>query len=133
MQSKTDANAAWALGLLDWNRAHLTHDSDLSEAAVGERFADRLVVKANGRVYEADRRAYKEFLDGFRRTIAAIDYQVHDTVANEASAVLVMSARVDRLDGSVDRFEAMLLLKFDGSGRVELWQEVYVKAEGPAG
>lgn len=133
MPSKTDANAAWALGLLGWNRAHLTHDSDLSEAAVGERFADRLVVKANGRTYQADRRAYKEFLDGFRRTIATIDYQVHETVANEASAVLIMSARVDRLDGAVDRFEAMLLLKFDASGRVELWQEVYVKAEGPAG
>lgn len=132
MQSKADANAALALRLLDWNRVYLTHASDLSEAAIGERFAPAFTVKANGRVHPADRAVYKTFLDRFRRTIQAIDYQVHEVVADEASVVLAMAATVVRVDGSVDRFEAMLLLRFCEAGLVTLWQEVYVAAEAQA-
>lgn len=40
-----------------------------------------------------------------------------------------MTATVRRTDGSIERFEAMLLLAFDGQGLVTLWHEVYLKTE----
>lgn len=118
-----------ALGLLDWNRHHLTHDAVLNEAAIGTKFAPSFTVRANGRVHPADHAAYLAFLNGFRATIAAIDYEVRQVVAADASAVLAMTATVRRLDGQVDRFEAMLLLTFDSDGRVLLWDEIYLKVE----
>lgn len=114
--------------LLDWNRRHLLHDAVLSEAAIGEKFAPAFTVCANGRVHPATHANYLEFLNGFRATIAAIDYMVHRTVTEEASTVLAMTATIRRTDGSIERFEAMLLLTFDAAGLVTLWHEVYLKA-----
>lgn len=118
-----------ALDLLDWNRRHLRHDACLGEAEIAEKFAAAFTVRANGRTHPADHPAYLAFLDGFRATIAAIDYDVRQAVVDGRSVVLAMTAMVRRLDGDVDRFEAMLLLTFDQDGRVELWDEVYLKAE----
>lgn len=114
--------------LLAWNRLHLTAASALDEAAIGEIFAPHFTVKANGRTYAADHRNYREFLDDFRRTISEIDYQVQEILAEGERAVLAMTACVTRLDGAQERYEAMLLLAFDDSGRVALWHEVYVRA-----
>lgn len=118
-----------ARDLLDWNRRHLLHDAVLSAAAIGEKFAPAFTVCANGRVHPATHANYLEFLNGFRATIAAIDYAVHRTVTEGASTVLAMTATVRRTDGSIERFEAMLLLAFDGQGLVTLWHEVYLKTE----
>lgn len=117
-----------ALDLLDWNRSHLVHDAALSEAAISEKFAPSFTVRANGRIHPADHATYLAFLDGFRATIAAIDYDVRQSVADGASVVLAMTATVRRLDGEIEQFEAMLLLTFDCDGRVLLWDEVYLKA-----
>ena len=114
--------------LLDWNRRHLLHDAVLSEAVIGEKFAPAFTVCANGRVHPATHANYLEFLNGFRATIAAIDYMVQRTVTEEASTVLAMTATIRRTDGSIERFEAMLLLVFDAAGLVTLWHEVYLKA-----
>lgn len=116
-----------ARDLLDWNRHHLLHDAPLTEAAIGEKFASAFTVCANGRVHPATHTNYLEFLNGFRATIVAIDYEIHRTVTEQASTVLAMTATVRRIDGSVDRFEAMLLLTFDTEGLVTLWHEVYLK------
>ncbi|HEY0596695.1 hypothetical protein [Sphingopyxis sp.] len=117
-----------ARDLLDWNRRNLLHDALLDETAIGEKFAPAFTVCANGRVHPATHANYLEFLNGFRATIAAIDYAVHRTVTEEASTVLAMTATVRRIDGSIERFEAMLLLTFDDAGLVTLWHEVYLKA-----
>lgn len=114
--------------LLDWNRRHLTSTSSLSESDIAEVFAAQFVVKANGRIHPANHSNYLDFLNGFRRNIQAIDYDLHEDVAEGSSIVVAMTARVTRLDGAVDRFEAMLLLSFDPQGRVTLWHEVYVGA-----
>ncbi|WP_199099619.1 nuclear transport factor 2 family protein [Dyella sp. ASV21] len=112
--------------LLDWNRQHLTAASVLGEADIATRFAPQFTVKANGRTYAANYRNYLEFLDGFRRTIQSIDYDLHALVAEGDQASVAMTARVHRLDGTLDRFEAMLLLAFDAQGLVTLWHEVYL-------
>lgn len=116
-----------ARDLLDWNRRHLLHDAPLTEAAIGEKFAPAFTVCANGRVHPATHANYLEFLNGFRATIAAIDYEIHRTVTEQAATVLAMTATIRRTDHSVERFEAMLLLTFDTDGRVTLWHEVYLK------
>lgn len=118
-----------ARDLLGWNRRHLLHDAALSEAAIGEKFAPAFTVCANGRTYPATHANYLEFLNGFRATIAAIDYAIHRTVTEQASTVLAMTATIRRIDDSIERFEAMLLLAFDADGLVTLWHEVYLKTE----
>lgn len=123
---------ALADALLDWNRRHLRQGAPLDVALIGERFAPRFVVEANGRHYEADRPAYLAFLEGFRRDIAQIDYRVHHRIADETGVVLAMGAEVRRLDGRLDRFEAMLLLRFDADGLLTLWHEIYLPAPAPA-
>lgn len=114
--------------LLDWNRRHLRHDTVLNAALIAERFAPQFTVFANGRSYAADHGSYQTFLEGFKASIADIDYQVHQTVvdAGDAGVVLAMAATVRRVSGTVDRFEAMLLLRFNPAGQVTLWHEVYV-------
>lgn len=130
-QTGPERNKQLAQHLLQWNRAQLTHRSALSQAAIAEVFAPHFVVKANGRVYEANHDNYKTFLDGFRQSIESIDYAVHDMVSEAAKLVLTMGATVRRVSGAVDTFEAMLLLQFDEHEKICLWHEVYV--QGPSG
>lgn len=113
--------------LLDWNRTHLTSTSALSEADIAEVFSPQFTVKANGRTHPANYQNYLDFLDGFRRSIQAIDYDLHEEVSDGATIVVAMTARVTRVTGVTDRFEAMLMLRFDQEGLVDLWQEVYVQ------
>ncbi|MFB8341146.1 hypothetical protein ACWGNA_04320 [Brucella cytisi] len=121
--------AQLALGLLDWNRKHLVQGGVLTEAIIAEKFAIQFVVKANGRAHPAHHANYLAFLNGFRSTIYSIDYDVQDVVAEGNSAVLAMTATVVRIDETVERFEAMLLLKFDEADLVTLWHEVYLKTQ----
>ncbi|MDV6277843.1 hypothetical protein R3Q06_30590 [Rhodococcus erythropolis] len=105
----------------------MTHDCDLSESDIAEVFAPSFLVKANGRTHPADLRVYREFLNGFRSTICVIDYEVEEIIAERRRAVLPMKAQIARVNGSIDRFEAMLLLEFDSRNLVSLWQEVYIQ------
>jgi len=123
-----ERNLRLAHALLDWNRRHLRHDATLSDALIAQRFAPRFTVFANGRHYDANYENYQAFLEGFKRTIASIDYELTHTVADEAGVVLAMRATVKRTHGALDQFEAMLLLRFDAEGKVSLWHEVYVNA-----
>ena len=127
MQSKTEKTAQLALDLLDWNRRHLTHASELTEELIAQRFASSFEVRANGRTYQANHANYKDFLNGFRQSIVSINYKVHKLVVDAESAVIAMNANVTRSNGPVEQFEAMLLLSFDQSGLVKLWHEVYLR------
>jgi hypothetical protein len=126
MPMTRDDNLRRAHELLDWNRKNLRADTALTQALIAERFAPRFVVEANGRRHDADHDNYLAFLNGFRATIARIDYRVSHAVADEESVVLAMRARVERTAGAVDHFDAMLLLRFDALGKVVLWHEVYL-------
>lgn len=116
-----------ALSLLDWNRKNLVHNNALTETLIAEKFAEKFIVKANGRTHPANHSAYLEFLNGFRSTIASIDYRVHETITEANATVLAMTAEVVRVDNSKDVFEAMLHLKFNDLGMITLWNEVYIK------
>lgn len=112
--------------LLSWNRQHLVAKGELTTAMIAEHFHPHLTVVANGRHYETDLAGYLQFLNGFRQTIASIDYDVMHKVSEENKTVLCMRAKVLRVDGSLDQFEAMLLLEFNDQKKITLWHEVYV-------
>jgi len=126
MTTQRDRNIRLAQAVLDWNRNHLRHDSLLTEALVEECFGSSFVVEPNGRHYRADPALYLEFLNGMRSTMAGIEYQVLNTVADDEGVVLDMAVQIERLNGERESFVAMLLMRFDESGRLSLWKEVYL-------
>lgn len=128
MQTQRETNIQRAHAVLDWNRRHLHHASQLSDEIVGECFAEAFVVKPNGRHYEASRATYRGFLDGMKRTMQGIDYEIIGTVADDASVVFSMRAVIAHLDGASAHFLAMLRMQFDANGKVTLWEEIYVPA-----
>ncbi|MDC0745341.1 hypothetical protein [Polyangium mundeleinium] len=129
MTANAQRNLQLAQQLLDWNRRNLRHDVALTPALIAERFAPRFTVFANGRSYAADHGNDQRFLEGFKATIASIDYRIHETGADDAGVVLAMRATVRRVHGATDLFDAMLLLRFDEAGQVALWHEVDVRSE----
>lgn len=113
--------------LLAWNRQHLVAGRELTLEMIAECFHSELVICANGRRYKTDLEGYLTFLNGFRQSILAINYDVTHEITEGEKTVLCMQAVVDRLDGSQDQFDAMLLLEFNDSGKITLWHEVYTK------
>ncbi|MGE8288444.1 MAG: nuclear transport factor 2 family protein [Stenotrophomonas sp.] len=115
-----------ANAVLDWNRRHLNATSVLSEAQVGECFAEHFVVEPNGRHYAASRADYLAFLNGMKAGMAGIDYDVDHALADGDAVTLSMRAHIAYGDGRREHFRAMLLMRFDADGKVVLWHEVYV-------
>ena len=114
--------------LLDWNGEYLICDSDLTIDKISEVFAERFDVFANGRNYlNVDHEIYFDFLCGFKETIAKIDYKVIDIIVDNKSVVLPMIAEVTRLDETIDIFDVMLWLKYDGENKIILWHEIYIQ------
>ena len=128
MTADRDTALQRAHAVLDWNRRHLRHDVQLTDALVGECFAEAFVVKPNGRHYDATRASYREFLDGMKRNMTGIDYDVGSAVVEGASVVLSLRASITDLDGQAAQFVALLHMRFDDAGKVTLWEEVYVPA-----
>ena len=121
-----------AHAVLAWTRKHLNHASVLTEAIIGECFAEHFIVEPNGRRYEADRSNYLQFLIGMKADMAGIDYQVDHAIVDGASVVFSMRARISHVDGRDELFRAMLLMQFNHAGKVNLWHEVYVPVALPA-
>ncbi|KRG66594.1 hypothetical protein ABB27_13395 [Stenotrophomonas terrae] len=126
MNSTRERNLERGHAVLDWNRRHLNSTSVLDEALVGECFAEHFVVEPNGRHYEATRSTYLEFLNGMKKDMHGIDYEVIHALADEDSVVFAMLAHISRGNGKHETFQAMLLMRFDNDGKVCLWHEVYV-------
>ncbi len=112
--------------VLDWNRRHLNASSTLSEALVGECFAEHFVVEPNGRHYAASRADYLAFLNGMKAGMEGIDYDVDHCLIDGDAVTLSMRAHIAHSDGRREHFRAMLLMRFDDAGKVVLWHEVYV-------
>ena len=127
MQTKKERNIQLAHAVLEWNQTYLHRDSVLTEALVGECFADQFIVEPNGRRYEANRKTYKEFLDGMKSTMDSIRYQVTQTVADEESVVFSMQVQICKSDHTAEDFCAMLLVRFNDSAKISLWHEIYVQ------
>jgi predicted ATPase len=111
--------------LLEWNKEKLTSRSNLRIEDIGELFAPEFVVVANGRKYDANYENYYEFLNQFRSNIASLDYSVQEYINMESTVVMPLTAKVERMEGKVDLFDAIMLIKFNDAGKIIHWQEVY--------
>lgn len=111
--------------LLEWNKEKLTSRSNLKIEDLKELFASEFVVIANGRKYDANYQNYYEFLNKFRSDIDTIEYQVQEYLTTEATVIMPLKANVKRLSGNEDVYDAILLIKFNDSGKIIHWQEVY--------
>lgn len=111
--------------LLEWNREKLTSQSILNIRDIEELFAPEFVVIANGRKYDANYQNYFEFLQSFRSTIETIDYEVQEYINTESGVVMPLKATIKRLNGTIETYSVILLLKLNNSGKITHWQEVY--------
>ncbi|WP_296251519.1 nuclear transport factor 2 family protein [uncultured Stenotrophomonas sp.] len=121
-----------AHAVLDWNRRHLNRDSVLTEALIGECFAEHFIVEPNGRRYEANPANYLEFLNGMKAGMEGIDYEIDHALVDGTSVTFSMRARISYADGRRELFRAMLLMWFNDAGKVTLWHEVYVPIALPS-
>ena len=127
-QTKQNRNLQLAHAVLAWNTQYLNRDSVLSEALIGECFAEKFIVEPNGRHYAADLKTYKEFLEGMKSSMSSIQYHVMHTVADEESVVFSMHVKISKHDNTTENYIAMLLVKFNADEKVTLWHEVYLPA-----
>lgn len=125
MHAKRQQNLELAHAVLDWNRRHLNRHAALNREHVAECFAEQFVVEPNGRHYAATLESYHEFLDGMRQDMEGIRYEIRHTSADEDSVVFSMDVSITRTGGGSEHFVAMLLMRFDARGKVNLWHEVY--------
>lgn len=113
--------------LFRWNAKNLVQSAHLKKSDLQQYFADFFLVIANGKTYEANHDNYLEFLNQFRLTIQSIRYDFGDFIADQVSVALPLKAQIVRTNGSVENFEAILILKFNDRNRIILWHEVYLK------
>lgn len=113
--------------LFQWNAKNLVHDAHLKKSEISNYFAELFLVKANGKTYDADHDNYFEFLNGFRSTIRTISYEFDEFIADGLSVVVPMKACIVRLDGAIENFEAILILKFNQNNKIVLWHELYMR------
>lgn len=111
--------------LLAWNKEKLTHKSDLAIIDLQNLFAPEFMVIANGRQYSANYESYYEFLNKFRSDIESIDYEVQEYLNTGSAVIMPLTATVRRTQGKKDIFDAIMLIKFNGLGKIIHWQEVY--------
>ena len=112
---------------LQWNEKNLVANAQLKRADLSNYFAETFQVIANGRKNAANYDNYFDFLNQFRSTIQSITYDYHDFIADAANVVIPLTAHIVRVDDAIDKFEAILILKFNQAGKIILWHEVYVK------
>jgi hypothetical protein len=120
-------NLQVAKQLLEWNKANLVCSSDIEKNDLSELFAKNFTVIANGRTYDANFDNYVDFLNQFKANIRAIDYDIYEFHQSHDAIIMPMTAHITRLSGVVQHYEAILILKFDGEGKVKLWHEVYIE------
>ena len=111
--------------LLDWNKEKLTSQANLSMENIAELFAPEFIVIANGKKHQANYKNYYEFLNQFRSNIASLDHNVQEYINMESTVVMPLTAKLKRLDGKEDIFDAIMLIKFNNEGKIVHWQEVY--------
>jgi hypothetical protein len=122
-QSPIDAGKA----LFAWYKEHLVAQAVIDKEELAQFFAPQFVVCANGQSHEANYANYMDFLNQFRETIASIDYTFDYFLQGEQSVTMPLRATIIRTDGQTQLFDAICILKFNDSGKVILWHEVYVE------
>jgi GrpB-like predicted nucleotidyltransferase (UPF0157 family) len=115
-----------ARNLFEWNRQNLISESTLKKEEIVRFFAAEFLVEANGQSYEANYDNYYDFLNKFKENIKSIDYILKEFIESNNAVIIPLSAFIVRTNGQEERFEAILILKFDAHGKIVLWHEVYV-------
>jgi len=59
--------------------------------------------------------------------MSSIQYDVMHTIANEDPVDFSMQVKINKCDSTSVNYSTMLLIKFNDSGKVILWYEVYVQ------
>lgn len=118
-----------ANALLNWNKKNLIISTDLKKEDLSHFFAPEFQVKANERVYDANFDNYYDFLNIFRRDIKTIDYELEEFICDEDKVAIPLKAKIVRPDESIQVFMAVLILEFNKSSKISLWQEVYTEIE----
>jgi len=113
--------------LFAWTSKNLVSDAPLKKSDLAEFFASEFIVIANGRNYDANYDNYFEFLNQFRSTIRKIDYNLDQCIEDKDHVVIPLKAKIIRTDGSIEAFEAILILQFNQDSKIILWREVYLK------
>lgn len=116
-----------AKALFQWNQRNLVSKSHLKKEEIAQFFADKFRVEANGKTYAANHDNYLDFLNQFKSNIQSINYHLKDFIESDNVVVIPLSANIVRTNDLQERFEAILILKFDAQGKIILWHEVYVK------
>jgi len=116
-----------AKNLLDWNSKNLLHNTEITNEKIAALFAENFVVIANGRTHQANYDNYREFLYQFKASIKSISYEVHDYIEAETAVTVPMTATIVRTSEDIEKFEAILILKFDEKGKIILWHEIYIE------
>lgn len=123
------SNLETAKKLLEWNTAHLNAEANWKAEDLATYFAQNFIVLANGRYYEANYQNYADFLNKMRATLKSIHYKCHDFITNKENVVIPLMATLTYINQLNEQYEAILILKFDGMGKIILWHEVYTKIE----
>lgn len=120
-------NLQVAKQLLEWNKLNLVSGVEIDKRDLADLFADNFTVIANGRTHDANLNNYVEFLNQFKATIKSIDYDIYEFHQAHDAIIMPMTAHITRLSGVVQHYEAILILKYDGEGKIKLWHEVYIE------
>lgn len=115
--------------LLTWNTENLNASAKWQAEDLAMFFAPEFIVSANGRRYDANYHNYTDFLNTMRENLKSIQYECHEFIVSEKCVVIPLTATLTDNQSHVEKFEAILILKFDASRKIIVWQEVYVKQE----
>jgi hypothetical protein len=123
----THSNITTASSLLVWNSKNLTSSAQLNKQDLGRFFAPAFRVKANGKDIPANYDNYFDFLNTFRATIKTIEYELEEFIVDATHVVIPLKARITRNDNRLQTYDAILILGFDDTHKITLWQEVYIE------
>jgi hypothetical protein len=129
LMTMPDTNIDTAKNLLIWNSKNLTNGADLQKSELSQFFAPEFRVKANGIDVMGNYNNYFDFLNGFRSTINSISYKLDEFIIDKTHVVIPMIANIVRVNGESQTYTAILILGFDNTHRINLWQEVYIEVK----
>lgn len=120
-------NIERAKALLVWKQNRINKHSTLTASEISNFFAEQFIVIANERHYDANYDSYLEFLNDFKRDIKQLGHSVYKYLDAGDTVIMPMRASVERHDGKLTNYEAVMLLKYNKAGKIIEWREVCVE------
>ena len=111
--------------LLAWKEEHLNFSSKLAKEDLTKFFAPEFKLITNDRSYDANYDNYFEFLEEFCADVESIHYNIQEYICSDTVVAIPMSVVLTKRGGKKDTFDKVLILKYDGFGKIIHWQEIY--------